>query len=378
MDTFDTVWPADSAEFCPHPNATNILACGTYKLETQPDGASLGNLDDEDEEHNPIVAESKSQTRKGKCLIFDVTGDSLASSSQIQEISLPAVLDMKWCHTSASRKPILAIADAEGNITVHEWDVAERRLNQAFSIPCAESDVLCLSLDWSNRRSPTSGIGSLVVSLSNGKLALLEPDATNGLAVRSTWHAHDYEPWIAAWDYWDANVIYSGAPRTGGDDLKLKAWDIRQGFYSPATINKRFDAGVTTIQSHPHVEHVLAVGSYDDTVRIFDTRKLLTPLTQADVGGGAWRVKWHPSSVRAHHLLVAAMHDGFKVVRFRGLWGQDSAQPASEESWEIVQKYEGHESLAYGVDWSYAATGDADTLVASASFYDHALHMWRA
>ncbi len=40
------------------------------------------------------------------------------------------------------------------------------------------------------------------------------------------------------------------------------------------------------------------------------------PLTEVDVGGGAWRIKWHPSSARKHDLLVASMHDGFKVVRF--------------------------------------------------------------
>lgn len=65
---------------------------------------------------------------------------------------------------------------------------------------------------------------------------------------------------------------------TGGDDLKLKLWDIRVGYDQPVQVNKRygydlceaiaiiahraprFDAGITSIQSHPHIEHVLAVG----------------------------------------------------------------------------------------------------------------------
>ena len=95
------------------------------------------------------------------------------------------------------------------------------------------------------------------------------------------------------------------SPTAGGDDLKMKGWDVRQGGTQPIFTNKRFvvsirhynctsyqgtfrfDAGVTTIQSHPHIEHILAVGSYDSTVRLFDTRKPSTPLTQVDVGGGA-------------------------------------------------------------------------------------------
>ena len=67
--------------------------------------------------------------------------------------------------------------------------------------------------------------------------------------------------------------------RVGGDDLKLKAWDIRQDFSQPLFVNKRcdilsdlrvvkltirshirFDAGITTIQSHPYIEHMIAVG----------------------------------------------------------------------------------------------------------------------
>ena len=55
-----------------------------------------------------------------------------------------------------------------------------------------------------------SSMASLVVSLSNGKVALLRPDPVNGLSVEETWHAHDHEPWVAAWEYWDNNLIYSG------------------------------------------------------------------------------------------------------------------------------------------------------------------------
>lgn len=47
---------------------------------------------------------------------------------------------------------------------------------------------------------------------------------------------------------------------SGGDDLKLKSWDLRQGLVEPAYVNSSFKAGVTTIQSNPVVEHLIAVG----------------------------------------------------------------------------------------------------------------------
>ncbi|KAA1471475.1 WD40 repeat-like protein [Dentipellis sp. KUC8613] len=288
---------------------------------------------------------------------------------------MPAILDMKWCHTTQDRRPLLAIANAEGEVTLHEWDKNQRLLEQTGSIRCAPPDVLCLSLDWSNRRFPTSTMGSLVVSLSNGEVALLEPNPETGLQLTDTWHAHDFEPWIAAWDYWDPNVIFSG-----GDDLKLKIWDKRQGFDTPTTVNKRFDAGITTIQSHPHVEHIFAVGSYDSTVRLYDRRKPLTPLTEADVSGGAWRVKWHPAPNRNHDLLVACMHDSFKIIKFRDIWEPGQPKTASGQNWEIAQAFDKHESLGYGVDWSFSplhGPEPGNTLIASASFYDHALHLWK-
>jgi diphthamide biosynthesis protein 7 len=109
-------------------------------------------------------------------------------------------------------------------------------------------------------------------------------------------------------------------------------------------------------------------------VRIFDTRKPLFPLSQIDVGGGVWRVKWHPSLSRKSDLLVACMHDGFKVCRSKGMLDKQSGQ---QSSWEVVTRYDAHQSLAYGVDWSFDTSG-GETLIASCSFYDHAVRLWTA
>ncbi|CAA7265794.1 unnamed protein product [Cyclocybe aegerita] len=349
MTTFDTIHPADSLEFCPTNGFHDLFVCGTYKL-----------LDQEPSSKVP-------QTRTGQCLVFRVITDNETPSFQkLQVVDLPAIPDMKWCHR-LNALPLLAVADSEGNITLYEW--REHSLERTDSVVCATPDLLCLSLDWSNRRTGGSAPGSLVASLSNGNLCLLTAAQGSGLSVQETWHAHDYEPWIAAWNYWDTNVIYSG-----GDDLKLKAWDIRQGFTQPTLVNKRFEAGVTTIQSHPHVEHLFAVGSYDNTVRLFDARNPLIVLAQVDVGGGAWRVKWHPSGSRKQDLLVACMHDGFKVVKFSGIGSNSFDEDAA-----IIKRCDDHKSLAYGADWSYdSALRSQETLIGCCSFYDHKMSLWSA
>jgi diphthamide biosynthesis protein 7 len=142
---------------------------------------------------------------------------------------------------------------------------------------------------------------------------------------------------------------------------------------------------VTTIQSHPHVEHLIAVGryhsalatgsliiycySYNSSVYLFDRRKASTALSEVPVGGGVWRVKWNPHNSRKGDLLVACMQDGFKVLRY------DDEMHSSQ----IIQRFDEHKSLAYGVDWSYQQPAtDSRQIIGSCSFYDHLLHVWKA
>jgi diphthamide biosynthesis protein 7 len=101
MASFDTGFPADSLEFCPSPLASDIFACGTYKLDN--DTFSPGN------------ERTNLQHRRGQCLLFRVQSNDASDqflmyalafkhepqgspcySEQIQQCDLAAVLDMKW------------------------------------------------------------------------------------------------------------------------------------------------------------------------------------------------------------------------------------------------------------------------------------------
>ncbi|KAF8489573.1 WD40-repeat-containing domain protein [Gautieria morchelliformis] len=355
MSRVDTTLPADAAEFCPSPHALQIFVVGTYQLEdlpVKPDG-----------QPDDTITSARRVSRWGKCLVYE-TDESRDQCVKLHEIPMAAVLDMKWA------SDILAVADAEGHVILRRWQDDTRKLEHVQTLTCHDgsTDLICLSLDWAKHRCDLSS-DKISASFSNG-LILIALQSNAGLTVTDTWVGHEFEPWITAWDRWDQNFLY-----TGGDDCTLKGWDLRTGFCQPASLNKRFDAGVTTIQSNPHLQYTLAVGSYDSTVRLFDTRQLSRPVTHAQVGGGAWRVKWHPDAARKHHLLVACMHDGFKVVDFDPLTSNDTNPSCS---WRISARFDRHESLAYGVDWSHAPASEKGSLIASCSFYDHSLHLWRA
>ena len=76
--SIDTELPADSVEFCPHPDASNIFVCGTYKLE--------------DQQSDQGVSRPASQIRRGQCLVFEV------HSENSEDISVYAalVLLIRW------------------------------------------------------------------------------------------------------------------------------------------------------------------------------------------------------------------------------------------------------------------------------------------
>ena len=67
--SFDTIWPADSVEFCPHQEAADVFVCGTYKLEQ----SSAEGQPSEDEQVSSTPAK---QTRRGKCLLFTIDPES--------------------------------------------------------------------------------------------------------------------------------------------------------------------------------------------------------------------------------------------------------------------------------------------------------------
>lgn len=76
----------------------------------------------------------------------------------------------------------------------------------------------------------------MIASQSDGHLSHYALDASsNSLSIVSSWKAHNFEAWVAAFDAWNPSIVYSG-----GDDTLFKGWDLRAPVSAPTFTSKRY------------------------------------------------------------------------------------------------------------------------------------------
>ena len=415
---FNTALTADSTEFCPVSGFENVCAVATYELKDASRIGSLAILDTNNFEYSETKEDSHESSTVNLLPCWSGSG----------------VLDCKWASSNFSftgefsgPAPLLAAVHANGTMTMHKLSISETAEEVGSPIytlteacrPVGEAGgPIFLSLDFDDRHEmmrDTSGGGlNVVVSQGDGRLSLWEVTSGNTVAksnpsgvgprLERTWDAQKLsnggvaEAWIAALYYWHPKIVLSG-----GDDGALYGWDLRArgapdscSDSPPLKIFSRYyDAGVCSIQFDIFREHRVAVGGYFGAVEILDMRALssagdlatamVTPVNHWAAGGGVWRLKWHPFTEGL--LAAACMRGGVRIFRdptecdeiSNGMYDFCLANKHG-----MICQYTGHpsESLAYGVSWQRnrcltSGSGASDDVIASCSFYDRMLHLWK-
>ncbi|XP_068983697.1 diphthine methyltransferase [Bombus flavifrons] len=346
LDTFDTEFSADSVEWCPIDSFKDVFVCGTYQLMK--------------DENLPSNVSSK---RLGRIYLFQIVQNGRLII--LQKLEVPAVLDMKWAHVTLQNKILLGVVNSLGHLQIYQLKNDNEKITLELLVQKRVGDeVLALSLDWCTGRLMNEVSLKIVVSDSKGFVSLFELNE-NELNEINSWSAHGFEAWIAAFNYWDTNIIYSG-----GDDCKFQCIDTR---IKTRVSNKVHGAGVTSIHSNAAREFLLSSGSYDEILRLWDTRNLKQPISNINLGGGIWRLKWDPFKWK--YLLAACMYSGFRIVDCK-----------NTEIPSVIGEYNEHESIAYGCDWSYLNSEEISGqileketqyafLMTTCSFYDHVLKL---
>lgn len=323
LHSIDTEYSADSIEWCPNKTFENYFVCGTYQLE-------------ESDTENPCK-------RKGRIYLYDYNIE-LDSLEKIQTVETSAVLDQKW--KVNDEKPILGIANSIGEIQIYTLTDSKLNLKTVINLNTEIDDLLALSMDW--------GDDKIVTSDSKGNISILKFNNSD-LVIEQSWLAHEFEAWICCFDKWNKNVIYSG-----GDDSFLNVYDIRADSTNLKMKNKSHSAGVTALLTFEKNEFKLATGSYDENLRIFDTRNLKNCISEINLNGGIWRIKSHPSNEEL--LLCACMYHNFSFVEI-----------SKDFNLNLIDEYFEHKSICYGSDWCFSTVDLNKSYFAVCSFYDHKL-----
>ncbi|XP_013788723.1 diphthine methyltransferase-like [Limulus polyphemus] len=252
----DVDYYADSVEWCPVNPYQDLLLCGMYQLEEDKsvtEGAGFN-----------------SQTRVGCLQLFQLTQEDTCFLQY--KLQTSGVLDVKWSPHMIHRYCLVGVASADGQLVLYNLknvddspnfvleEFSKKTLDESFS-------NLALSLDWFNWKQPSLD-PKVVVSDSNGQMTVLQLTETN-LDILHQWNAHSFECWIGAANYFDPSVVFSG-----GDDCLLKSWDIRMSTIHPVFTCKKHSMGVTSIHKSKKKEYMLASGSYDEHVILWDTRHM--------------------------------------------------------------------------------------------------------
>lgn len=344
------------------------------------------------------------------------------------------VLDGKWFQRSAipfvhnnndddnnnvnntSTRYMYATACASGSIEIYQLFKQIKSFNEnlhhetkyqldfiASSESCSDEYGLALALDWDENIDITNSTNNstrIVSSYSKGSIAIHNVKLSienydDDDDDKKKYHLEENQRWDAhtlfgcAAEVWTVcfatNINYSTYTNnviSGGDDCRMKLWDLRTCGSGGKPIHsigdEEFSAGVTTLSYHPSLEHVFCSGSYDEWIRLWDMRKLSCsndhqePMGRIGVGGGVWRAKWHP--MQNEKLLVAAMHGGCRIVNIPCLLNTQLEMNVSECEMNIVKEFIHHKSMAYGADWIHL-DGKYEA-AASCSFYDRQAFIW--
>ena len=257
----------------------HILAAATYRLDPN------------------------TNTRNGNVHLFHAKTDHKPHTVQTHKTKdMAGVLDL--CFVKQHTRLFIAAAASDQSLHLFTLSEDENTLCPTACGLCQDAGDALMSL----ASSQTAHTTRIAACSTSGRVYLFDFNQSTQLQLLNDWEAHSLEVWSVAFDPTCPHTLFSG-----GDDAALLRWDLRSR--SVTSSNRRsHKAGVCCISprllSRPHE---MVTGSYDETIRLWDTRQLRVPLSELRVEGGVWRLKWHPYEPEI--MLAACMHNGFKIIR---------------------------------------------------------------
>lgn len=256
----------------------------------------------------------------------------------LQALTTQAILDIKF---SPHDPALLGVAQSLGILSFYRLDASYALFMLESTHRVFDPSLLILALTFS-----PADPDHVALTLSSGEAGLF---SLSSKEMVYQYHPHELEAWTCEFSS-DGKTLY-----TGGDDSVFCAQNL-----DAETLlwrdRKTHQAGVTAILLKEAVSNTIMTGSYDEWMRVFDsrTRKVVGDIK---LGGGVWRLHMRDGN----SVLASCMHAGARIVSVT------EGKPLS-----VIATFEEHESMNYG---SHTHSGSPDRVV-SCSFYDKRLCIW--
>ncbi|KNC84551.1 hypothetical protein SARC_03224 [Sphaeroforma arctica JP610] len=140
--TIDTIYSADTVEWCPIPELADVLVCGTYQLlqESEQTVNSASNTTDNpdcdavstDHPHSESAEEASSKNRAGRCLMYALNHDD-SVLNEVARCDANAILDVKWRREASNHNgavaALFATVDSVGGTVVYKVSQRETAID---------------------------------------------------------------------------------------------------------------------------------------------------------------------------------------------------------------------------------------------------------
>lgn len=196
------------------------------------------------------------------------------------------ILDMKY----ELANDLVVTSNSSASISVFPSDLSKVEAEIALS-----NGSIQMGLDLLGNKVITSG--------TNGFVHILQD-----YMPINNFKAHSLDIWTCTF----GNAYCNQTFWTGSDDCTAKNWDLRTDLSRPTQSIKWHSGGICTVERNPYIEGQFATGSYDDSVAVWDSRNLQSPLHHLTMKGGVWRVKWSPNEKCI--VALACMYGGSCLV----------------------------------------------------------------
>lgn len=186
----------------------------------------------------------------------------------------------------------------------------------------------------------------------------------NDLDANQVFEAHTAAVEDVSWQLGNENLFGSV-----GDDHMLMMWDLRTS--KPQQSIAAHEDEVNSLAFNPFNDSILATGSVDSTVKLFDLRKLTTSLhTFASHNGAVFQVEWSPD----YETILASSADDRRVMIWdlNGIGNEQDEEDADDGPPELLFSHGGHTAKISEFSWS-----PTEPWVLASVAEDNILHIWQ-